>query len=178
LENHVQGRRAEEMQKRCVESIPTGILRSQAAVVRPLWALKRCGASSSAHRRHTAADMRASKTPAGEPSSAAAELSGPYRVGPVAADGSARVRLLMALPRQGQIRVSASLSCQLAEARNWPFSKSKLQRLPSGRADSMERYRGWIHIASASPTPVIPHGPIWTLGGKGRRKCQQLGHLR
>lgn len=139
--DHVQGRRAEEMQKRCVESIPTGILRSQAAVARPLWALKRCGASSLAHRRHTAADMCASKTPAGEPSSAAAELSGPYRVGPVAADGSARVRLLMALPRQGQIRVSASLSCQLVEARNWPFSKSKLQRLSIGRADSTDRYR-------------------------------------
>lgn len=51
-------------------------------------------------------------------------MSGPVRVGPVAAGGSARVRLLMALPRHGQIRVAATLTCQLAEVSRqlslWP----------------------------------------------------------
>jgi hypothetical protein len=52
---------------------------------------------------------------AGDSGQAAAEVSGPVKVGPVSADGSARVRLLMALPRHGQIRVAATLTCQLAE---------------------------------------------------------------
>lgn len=51
----------------------------------------------------------------GEPGEAAVELNGPAKVGPVEADGTARVQLLMSLPRQGQIKVAGTLTCQLAE---------------------------------------------------------------
>ena len=52
---------------------------------------------------------------AGDSGQAAAEVSGPVTIGPVSAGGTSRVRLLMALPLHGQIRVAATLTCQLAE---------------------------------------------------------------
>ena len=58
----------------------------------------------------------------GEPAEAATPVAGPVRLGPVPAHGRREARLLMALPRQGQIRVAASIACQLAEVLNTNLS--------------------------------------------------------
>jgi hypothetical protein len=78
---------------------------------------------------------------AGDSGQAAAEVSGPIRVGPVAADGTVRVRLLMALPRHGQIRVAATLTCQLAEVRSLSVLK----------ASFVASNHGEVHMKSSAP---------------------------